>query len=121
MGDLKSSEDTVLVMIRRLYSISLPRSLANRGYYTENKENFAPELRFSCNEKFPKVMVWVAISTAGVSQSYKAYKSAMNGVIYRKECLPRSKSFIEKHHSKENVIFWPDLASAHVWVIGHAL
>ena len=40
-------------------------------------------------------------------------ESAMNGDTYRKQRLPRLKPFVEKHHAKEDVIFWPDLASAH--------
>ena len=115
MGDLKPSEDTAVVMDDECnFPFLCPEVQANRGYYTENKENVAPEVKYQRKEKFPKkVMVWLAISTSGVSQSYMAYKSAMNGVTYRKECLSRLKAFIEKHHANENVIFWPDLASAH--------
>ena len=42
---------------------------ANRGYSTENKENVAPKVRYQSKEKYQKkAMVWVAISTTGISQ-----------------------------------------------------
>ena len=41
---------------------------ANKGFYTENKENADPKVRYLRKEKFPKkVMVWVAISKHGLA------------------------------------------------------
>ena len=40
-------------------------------------------------------------------------KSAMNGELYEKKCVPLVDKFIKTHHRGKNVIFWPDLATAH--------
>ena len=40
-------------------------------------------------------------------------KSAMNGEIYEKKCVPLVQKFVKTHHSGKNVIFRPDLATAH--------
>ena len=37
----------------------------------------------------------------------------MNAATYQKECIPRLDKFIEENHNKKDVVFWPDLASAH--------
>lgn len=115
MGVLKPSEGNIIVMDDESYfTFDCPEVQANKGYYITDKENVDPEVRYRRKEKFPeKVMVWVAISRAGVSQSFMAYKSAMNSEMYRKKCLPLLKKLIDEHHSHEDVIFWPDLVTAH--------
>lgn len=114
-GALKPGKNTVIVMDDESYfPFDCSEVQANKGFYTENKENADPNVRYVRKEKFPKkVMVWVAISASGVSRCFMAYQSAMNGATYRKECLPRLKEFIERYHSADDVIFWPDLATAH--------
>ena len=37
----------------------------------------------------------------------------MNAYIYRTQCLPRLKKFIDANYRGKKVIFWPDLAPAH--------
>jgi transposase len=74
-------------------------------------------VKFIYKRKFqPKVLVWIAISPYGLSQPYivptKGF--AINAKIYINECIKkRLMKFINKFHSDNNYIFWPDLASSH--------
>lgn len=38
---------------------------------------------------------------------------AVNKEVYITKCLPVLDTFIKKHHQHDEVVFWPDLASAH--------
>jgi hypothetical protein len=60
-------------------------------------------------------MVWLAISNRGISQPFVTPSgNAINAKTYIKECInKRLVKFIGKHHSDQNFIFWPDLASSH--------
>ena len=87
---------------------------ANRGYYTANKENANLNVKYRTVEKFPKKdMLWVAISEKGVSDPYFVQKNSLNGKIYREECIPLLKKFIDDKHKRCKVVHWPDLAPAH--------
>jgi hypothetical protein len=70
---------------------------------------------FKCKEKFPKkYLVWQAMDDKGnVSEPYIKI-GCMNAEEYRKECLEkRLLPFIQKHHTIDNALFWPDLATIH--------
>ena len=76
----------------------------------------APEsVKYRKVGKFPKkVLVWCAISPKGMSEPYIVKSgNAITARVYIKECLPKLVDFINKFHSKDNYVFWPDLASAH--------
>ncbi|XP_055307390.1 uncharacterized protein LOC129571599 [Sitodiplosis mosellana] len=57
----------------------------------------------------------MAISNKGLSAPYirPIGGPAVNSDVYIANCLPKLKDFIDAHHSNENYIFWPDLASCH--------
>ena len=88
----------------------------NVGYYTTNKENTPPAVRYRFKTKFPKkLLVWIAISDKGHSEPFFVpSRGNVNGEMYRRECIEgRLVPFLQKHHSDGDYIFWPDLASAH--------
>ncbi|CAF3275450.1 unnamed protein product [Rotaria sp. Silwood2] len=63
----------------------------------------------------PKVLVWMAMSSKGVSNIY-VHKSlqAIFTSIYLNECInERLLPFIEKYHKTDDYVLWPDKASAH--------
>ena len=65
--------------------------------------------------KFEKnLLVWVAISPRGMSQSFIAPSGlSVNQDVYLNECVKkRLIPYIEKYHSDNNYVFWPDLASS---------
>ena len=86
---------------------------ANRGFYTSDSSVAPPEVKFKFNQKFePKIMVWIAVSESGISKPYFAQQhQATTEKIYLNKCIKaRLIPFIETYHSKEKVLFWPDLA-----------
>ena len=88
----------------------------NDGFYTRDKENTPPAVRFYNKKKFePKLLVWLAISARGHSDPFfMPSRGNMNGEVYRQECVTaRLVPFLHKHHSNGDFIFWPDLASCH--------
>ena len=86
----------------------------NRGV-SESWRTVPENVKFKPISKFSKkVMVWIAMSSRGVSEPYIVKSgNAINAEVYIRECLTRSKNFIDKYHSDNNYIFWPDLASSH--------
>jgi len=73
------------------------------------------ELMFKPKEKFPKkYCVWQAIDEDGnVSEPYIKV-GTLKSDEYREECLKkRLLPFIEEHHHKSDIMFWPDLATIH--------
>ena len=86
----------------------------NAGFYTDDASGAGDGVRFATVAKFtPKVMVWVAFSEHGLSKPFIMESGAMNAYIYRTQCLPRLKEFVDANYRGKKVIFWPDLAPAH--------
>ena len=89
----------------------------NRGYYTSNKTETSSNVKFKQSRKYePKMLVWIAISTNGISLPFfaKQQQQAINEKTYLKECIvKRLIPFIRAYHLNDKVLFWPDLASSH--------
>jgi hypothetical protein len=58
----------------------------------------------------PKVLVWCAISEAGVSTPFIG---TVDADVYISKCLPKIVKYIEKLYKNVESIFWLDLASCH--------
>ncbi|XP_031621019.1 uncharacterized protein LOC116339337 [Contarinia nasturtii] len=88
----------------------------NDGFYTDNIEATPDNVKYAGKAKFePKVLVWVAISSKGISAPIirPQEAEAINSDIYIDQCLPKLKQFIENHHARDEIMFWPNLASSH--------
>lgn len=88
----------------------------NSGFYTRDKENTPPSVKYRFQEKYPtKVLVWAAVSEEGVSDVFfMPSRGCIDGETYRRECVEkRLLPFIQEHHADGDYVFWPDLASAH--------
>ncbi|XP_031621601.1 uncharacterized protein LOC116339710 [Contarinia nasturtii] len=88
----------------------------NDGFYTDNIEATPDNVRYAGKSKFePKVLVWLAISSKGASMPVIRPQGAkaINSDIYNDQCLPKLKRFIENYHARDEIMFWPDLASSH--------
>ena len=61
-----------------------------------------------------KLLVWVAISPAGISECFIVpSKMAVTQKVYLEECLvKRLLPFIKKYHRDDQYVFWPDMASS---------
>jgi hypothetical protein len=114
---LKPSNDCEVVMDDESYfTIDGSDTYGNDFYYTFHGLEVPEEVKYRFVSKFtPKVMVWLAISSKGISEPLIVKsKNAINSQIYIEECLnKRLIQFINKYHSNGNYIFWPDLASSH--------
>jgi transposase len=98
------------------FPFSAPHLPQNSYYYATSKHAADPSVRYAPIAKFErKLMVWIAISSCGISQPYFCpAKAALNGDIYREGCITkRLIPFLRKHHSNGQYLFWPDLASCH--------
>ncbi|XP_031634119.1 uncharacterized protein LOC116347595 [Contarinia nasturtii] len=86
------------------------------GNYTDNIEATPDDVKDAGDAKFePKVLVWLAISSKGVSAPLIRPNGgqAINSDTYISQCLPKLKQFIENHHARDEIMFWPNLASSH--------
>ena len=95
------------------FTLSNSTLAGNDCYYSNDVASTPDEIKHKLEAKYEsKVLVWIAISSQGVSQPFFApSKQPINQDIYLKECIQRRLvPFIKKH---TNYIFWPDLASSH--------
>jgi hypothetical protein len=109
--------DKIIVMDDESYfpfkSDSIP---GNDHFYTTDYSSAPKEVKYRRREKFPKrLLVWLAISPNGCSEPFFMMSGgAMNGEIYREECVrKRLLPFLASHHATDSILFWPDGASAH--------
>jgi hypothetical protein len=89
---------------------------ANVGFYTTDYSTAPEDVKCKKKSKFErKILVWVAISPAGISQPFfQPSRMAINQEVYLNDCIKkRLIPFIKKYHSDDNYVFWPDLASSH--------
>ena len=88
----------------------------NRLFYSTDPATTPADIKFQKRKKFePKIMIWMAMSSKGVSNVYvHKSKQAIRQNTYLQECInKRLLPFIEKYHPNGNFLFWPDLASSH--------
>ena len=116
-GPMSWSDGRDIVMDDESYLTFTGASMpGNTGFYAENVENCPDDVKFRFDQKFPdKVMIHCSISRRGFSQLYVApKKTSMDGKLYREQALKRLVRFIdENYESRNQVIFWPDLATCH--------
>ena len=80
----------------------------NDGYYTDNFETTPSIVKYSGKTNFePKVLVWLAISSKGISALVIRPRGAkaINSEIYIDQCLPKLKQFSERKHAQDEIMF----------------
>ena len=85
-------------------------------YHTSDKTAINKQLTIKNVEKYSsKFLVWQAISSDGNrSKPFITTGQAMNGKLYLQQCIQaRLLPFIDQYYQCQNVLFWPDLATAH--------
>ena len=88
----------------------------NDIFYTSDISKTPNEVKYRRQAKFPaKVMVWAVISRRGIKlKVFNKNFTSMNNVTYREKCLKTLLKFVDEHYdSRDDVIFWPDLATCH--------
>ena len=98
------------------FTLSNANLSGNDNFYSSNRNITDDDVKYYDKAKYEaKILVWVAISPAGISSSFiLPSKMAINQEVYLEECLKkRLLPFVKKYHSTGNYVFWPDLASSH--------
>lgn len=91
-------------------------SLEIAFFYSTDPSAAPLSIKFIKKTKFEeKVMIWMAVSSQGVSSVYvHRSKKGIGQDVYLNECIKkRLLPFINKYHSNGNFLFWSDLANAH--------
>ena len=105
----------IVVMDDETYVPVDPEEIPGRKFYKcKSRKEVSDEIRFESHTKFPKkYLVWQAIDSDGnVSEPYIGEGTITASVyieILKNYLIP----FIDKYHSRNSVLFWPDLAPAH--------
>ena len=106
----------VLILDDESYVKCDPKANFGHKYYHFSNEKEVPiDTKTLPNEKFPKkYLIWQALDEFGNISEPFIKIGTLTSEEYKKECIEkRLLPFIRKHHSIENVLFWPDLAPIH--------
>ena len=105
----------VIIDDKSYLSFKQHQSFCKAGYYTSNLDAKPNEFRLKRKSKYePKLLAWVALSEKGVSKHYIAPSSqAFDKEVYISKCLVKLKKFINEVQKNDEIVFWPDIASAH--------
>ena len=87
----------------------------NTGFYTDNKDDTPDDVKYRGKAKYAtKVLVWAVISARGVSDLHVEECRTVSGPVYLEILRKHLQKFINAHYNSSNdIVFWPDLASAH--------
>lgn len=88
----------------------------NDHYFASSVESAPSDVKYRTEKKFPvQLMVWLCVSENGVSEPvFLERPNSVNAEFYQEHCVRRGlMSFIKKYHDGDDILFWPDLASAH--------
>jgi len=105
----------VIIDDESYFHLSNTELLGNAGYYSSDPDTTPNEVKLKRKSKNePKLLVWIALSEKGVSKHYIAPSGqAVDEDVYISKCLVKLKKFINEVHENDEIVFWPDLASAH--------
>jgi transposase len=88
----------------------------NDHFFTSDIDATPFDVKYRTEKKFPvQLMVWVCVSEDAISEPvFLERPNSVNGQFYRQHCVSdKLVRFICQHHQDDDIIFWPDLASAH--------
>lgn len=111
-----ANNKVIIMDDEKYFTLSHSEMKGNDGFYTDNVENCPDNVKYKAKKKFEdKILVWCAISESGVSRPYVGHVrgEAVNANVYTERCLPKLLQFINTTHPRDEIIFWPDLASCH--------
>ncbi|CAF0991596.1 unnamed protein product [Rotaria magnacalcarata] len=110
------SKKFIVMDDEKYFTLSGDNMPGNAGFYSSNTANTPWNVKLKSKQKFePKVLVWLALSSKGISVPYigTTHGPAIDSNLYVQKCLPKLLAFIRRYHADNNYIFWPDLASSH--------
>ena len=98
------------------FTLSHSTISGNKFFYSSDVSLTPANVKYATKAKYEdKLLVWLAMSRKGISKLFITPSGlAINQHIYKEECInKRLIPFIEKYHSQDEIIFWPDLATSH--------
>jgi hypothetical protein len=132
---VKDQEKRAKKSCRKLYRKSLPKGgnkvfliddetyvpfdykqVPGKQYIRCKDKSIVPDnIRFKGKAKFPKkYMIWQCIDSDGNISDPFISVGTMNSKTYLNECLKKIlMPFIDKHHNRDQVLLWMDLATCH--------
>ena len=112
---LTESPDLVIIIDDETYVPKDPADIPGKSFYSaQNRENVDPDIKFIGKKKFtPKFLVWQAIDSLGnVSEPY-VHEGTIDALSYRYILETYLLPFIDAHHNRQNILFWPDMATSY--------
>lgn len=115
---LRSSDpSTVLILDDESYFPKDPSQVAGLQFYHSSDKTHVPDkLKVKGIAKFPpRFLVWQALAEDGSrSAPFICYNQTITADVYLQHCIKeRLIPFISANFPGKNVLFWPDLATAH--------
>jgi hypothetical protein len=107
---------TIILDDESYFTLSNSTLAGNDRFNSDDVKKTPDNIKYKYVAKFePKVLVWIAFSSEGVSQPlFFQSGQAINQYVYLKQCIQkRLVPFINAYHSGSSYVFWPDLASSH--------
>lgn len=112
----KKQLSKILIIDDETYLHWDPKDVPGRKFFSAVDPKEVPySEKVKPQAKFPKkILIWQAIDENGnVSEPFIS-EGTINSEVYLKECIQaRLLPFIDKHYSRDEVLFWPDMAPAH--------
>ena len=102
-----NTDTSIIVDDEKYFSFPGDNIPSNAGFCSTDRANASVNVKLKQKQKFaPKVLVWLAISSKGVSALYigSTKGPALNGDLYLRECLSKLLEFIEEHHVNDKYI-----------------
>lgn len=92
-----------------------PSEIPGTQYYNE-VEGHPLDITYKLKPKskyVKKFLVWQAIASTGAVSEPFITKGTINRFVYRDECIKRTLKFIDSIADRNQVLFWPDMATSH--------
>ena len=111
----KRLREKLVVMDDETYVAADPSQIPGNHYYNEARDQpLDPQQKTKPKQKFfKKYLVWQAIASNGTVSEPFITTGTINAKIYKDECLKRLIGFLDSLGSRNEIIFWPDMASSH--------
>ena len=96
-----------MITDKSYFPLSKTNLSCNAGYYTSDPDATPNDVKLKRKSKYePKLLAWIVRE-----RSLKTLRRSFLSLISK--CLAKLKKFINEVHKNDEIVFWPDLASAH--------
>ncbi|CAF0986273.1 unnamed protein product [Rotaria magnacalcarata] len=103
-------------MTKNIFLLQNKSVPANRRFYLSDRHTTAADVKSKRTKKCePNLLVWITLFENGISKPFfSKQKQTVTQKAYLNNCVKaRLIPLIDCYHTKEKVLFWPDLSSSH--------